>query len=62
MITGAFPYRLPNPVLLIFVRQRMVKSRQKKLNERWGVETSAKGTRFKLNRDMAGEYRRLGAM
>lgn len=35
-------------------RQRMVKSRQKKLDERWGAETSAKGTRFKLNRDMAG--------
>ncbi|KAJ6616249.1 P-loop containing nucleoside triphosphate hydrolase protein [Mycena sp. CBHHK59/15] len=33
-------------------RQRMVKSRQKKLDERWGVEASAKGTRFKLNRDM----------
>ncbi|TDL18835.1 P-loop containing nucleoside triphosphate hydrolase protein [Rickenella mellea] len=35
-------------------RMRMVKSRQKKLDERWGVETSAKGTRFKLNRDRAG--------
>ncbi|KAI0761905.1 P-loop containing nucleoside triphosphate hydrolase protein [Irpex lacteus] len=33
---------------------RMAKSRQKKLDERWGAETSAKGTRFKLNRDMAG--------
>jgi ABC-type uncharacterized transport system YnjBCD ATPase subunit len=32
----------------------MVKSRQRKLDERFGVETSAKGTRFKLNRDMAG--------
>lgn len=32
----------------------MVKTRTKKLNERWGAETSAKGTRFKLNRDMAG--------
>ncbi|KAJ7223921.1 P-loop containing nucleoside triphosphate hydrolase protein [Mycena rebaudengoi] len=37
-------------------RQRMVKSRQKKLDERWGVETSAKGTRFKLNRDMEGYF------
>ncbi|KAJ7129275.1 P-loop containing nucleoside triphosphate hydrolase protein [Mycena epipterygia] len=37
-------------------RQRMVKSRQKKLDERWGAETSAKGTRFKLNRDMAGYH------
>ncbi|GAA6024343.1 hypothetical protein JCM8202_003687 [Rhodotorula sphaerocarpa] len=35
-------------------RSRMVKSREKKLEERWGAETSAKGTRFKLNRDMAG--------
>ncbi|CAK5275316.1 unnamed protein product [Mycena citricolor] len=35
-------------------RARMAKSRQKKLDERWGAETSAKGTRFKLNRDMAG--------
>ncbi|KAJ7740893.1 P-loop containing nucleoside triphosphate hydrolase protein [Mycena olivaceomarginata] len=37
-------------------RMRMVKSRQKKLDERWGAETSAKGTRFKLNRDMAGYF------
>ncbi|KAJ6482821.1 P-loop containing nucleoside triphosphate hydrolase protein [Mycena vitilis] len=37
-------------------RQRMVKSRQKKLDERFGVETSAKGTRFKLNRDMEGYH------
>ncbi|KAF7332392.1 Iron complex transport system ATP-binding protein [Mycena kentingensis (nom. inval.)] len=34
-------------------RQRMVKSRQKKLDDRWGMEKSAKGTRFKLQRDMA---------
>ncbi|KAK0701733.1 putative transporter protein [Lasiosphaeria miniovina] len=33
---------------------RQAKSRQKKLDERWGVQTSAKGTRFKLNRDLAG--------
>ncbi|KAF7355682.1 Iron complex transport system ATP-binding protein [Mycena sanguinolenta] len=37
-------------------RMRMVKSRQKKLDERWGAETSAKGTRFKLNRDMVGYF------
>ncbi|GAA5910406.1 ABC-F family ATP-binding cassette domain-containing protein [Sporobolomyces salmoneus] len=37
-------------------RQRMVKSRQKKLDERFGVEQSAKGTRFKLNRDLAGYH------
>ncbi|KAM0747556.1 P-loop containing nucleoside triphosphate hydrolase protein [Meredithblackwellia eburnea MCA 4105] len=43
-------------------RQRMVKSRQKKLDERWGAEVSAKGTRFKLNRDMVGFFNtnRLG--
>ncbi|KAH8102112.1 P-loop containing nucleoside triphosphate hydrolase protein [Cristinia sonorae] len=35
---------------------KQVKSRQKKLDERWGLETSAKGTRFKLNRDMAGYF------
>ena len=34
----------------------MAKSRQKKLDERWGVDTSAKGGRFKLNRDMAGYH------
>lgn len=27
-----------------------------RLTERFGVETSAKGTRFKLNRDMAGYF------
>jgi ATP-binding cassette subfamily F protein 3 len=27
-----------------------------RLDERWGAETSAKGTRFKLNRDMAGYH------
>ncbi|ODO05526.1 hypothetical protein I350_04577 [Cryptococcus amylolentus CBS 6273] len=37
-------------------RLRMVKSRSKKLNDRWGNETSAKGTRFKLNRDLAGHH------
>lgn len=33
---------------------RQAKSRQKKLDERMGMEVSAKGTRFKLNRDMPG--------
>ncbi|GAA6005938.1 hypothetical protein JCM11491_004066 [Sporobolomyces phaffii] len=37
-------------------RQRMVKSRQRKLDERFGVEQSASGHRFKLNRDMAGYH------
>ena len=37
-------------------RLRMVKSRSKKLNERWGLETSAKGTRFKINRDLGGYH------
>jgi ATPase subunit of ABC transporter with duplicated ATPase domains len=31
-------------------------SRKKKLDERMGMQTSAKGTRFKLNRDRAGYY------
>ncbi|KAG8945886.1 hypothetical protein FRC04_012246 [Tulasnella sp. 424] len=35
---------------------RMAKSRQKKLDERWGMEVSAKGTRFKLNRDLTGYH------
>ncbi|POS78372.1 ABC transporter [Diaporthe helianthi] len=37
-------------------RIRQAKMRQKKLDERWGVETSAKGGRFKLNRDLAGYH------
>lgn len=37
-------------------RLKMVKTRTKKLTERWGAETSAKGTRFKLNRDLAGYH------
>ncbi|EJT74698.1 hypothetical protein GGTG_08536 [Gaeumannomyces tritici R3-111a-1] len=37
-------------------RVRQAKSRQRKLDERWGVEVSAKGTRFKLNRDMVGWF------
>src|SRR5690348_5470493 len=40
--------------LFIQYSLRMVKSRTKKLNDRWGNETSAKGTRFKLNRDLVG--------
>ncbi|KAI0388857.1 ABC transporter [Xylariaceae sp. FL0594] len=35
---------------------RQAKSRQKKLDDRWGVETSARGGRFKLNRDHAGYH------
>ncbi|KAJ3094318.1 hypothetical protein HDU97_008246 [Phlyctochytrium planicorne] len=34
----------------------MVASRQKKLDERFGLEVSAKGTRFKLNRDLVGYF------
>jgi ATP-binding cassette subfamily F protein 3 len=34
----------------------MVKSRQRKLDERWGNERSASGGRFKLNRDLAGYH------
>ncbi|OJJ45741.1 hypothetical protein ASPZODRAFT_133606 [Penicilliopsis zonata CBS 506.65] len=33
---------------------RMAKSRQKKVNDRMGIQVSAKGTRFKLNRDLPG--------
>lgn len=33
---------------------RQAKSRQKKLDDRWGMQVNAKGGRFKLNRDMAG--------
>lgn len=35
---------------------RQAKMRQKKLDDRWGVETSAKGGRFKLNRDLQGYH------
>ncbi|KAI1107752.1 P-loop containing nucleoside triphosphate hydrolase protein [Jackrogersella minutella] len=35
---------------------RQAKSRQKKLDERWGLEVSAKGGRFKLNRDLTGYH------
>lgn len=37
-------------------RVKQAKSRQRKLDDRWGVEVSAKGTRFKLNRDMVGWF------
>lgn len=37
-------------------KQRMVKSREKKLNDRWGLETNAAGHRFKLNRDLQGYF------
>ncbi|KAK1596431.1 P-loop containing nucleoside triphosphate hydrolase protein, partial [Colletotrichum navitas] len=33
---------------------RQAKSRQKKLDDRWGLQVSSKGGRFKLNRDLAG--------
>ncbi|KAI1482431.1 P-loop containing nucleoside triphosphate hydrolase protein [Daldinia eschscholtzii] len=35
---------------------RQAKSRQKKLDNRWGMEVSAKGGRFKLNRDLVGYH------
>ncbi|KAI0196299.1 ABC transporter [Xylaria flabelliformis] len=35
---------------------RQAKSRQKKLDDRWGLETSARGGRFKLNRDLMGYH------
>ncbi|KAI0132118.1 ABC transporter [Xylariales sp. AK1849] len=35
---------------------RQAKSRQKKLDERWGLEVGAKGGRFKLNRDLPGYH------
>ncbi|KAH6995319.1 ABC transporter [Ilyonectria destructans] len=37
-------------------RLRQAKSRQKKLDERWGLEVNAKGGRFKLNRDLTGHH------
>jgi ATPase subunit of ABC transporter with duplicated ATPase domains len=35
---------------------RQAKSRQKKLDDRMGLQVSAKGTRFKLNRDLEGYH------
>lgn len=37
-------------------RIRQAKQRQKKLDDRWGLEVSAKGGRFKLNRDLQGYH------
>ncbi|KAK8128344.1 hypothetical protein PG984_009452 [Apiospora sp. TS-2023a] len=35
---------------------RQAKSRQKKLDDRWGLETNSQGGRFKLNRDLVGYH------
>ncbi|KAK8079837.1 hypothetical protein PG997_007655 [Apiospora hydei] len=35
---------------------RQAKSRQKKLNDRWGLEVNSQGGRFKLNRDLVGYH------
>ncbi|PWN48756.1 P-loop containing nucleoside triphosphate hydrolase protein [Violaceomyces palustris] len=35
---------------------RMVKSRQRKLDDRWGLDVNAKGHKFKLNRDLVGYH------
>ncbi|KAI2834822.1 hypothetical protein CBS147321_10514 [Aspergillus niger] len=35
---------------------RQAKSRQKKLDNRWGMEVGARGGRFKLNRDLVGYH------
>ncbi|KAI1807629.1 P-loop containing nucleoside triphosphate hydrolase protein [Daldinia bambusicola] len=37
-------------------RVRQAKARQKKLDNRWGLEVGARGGRFKLNRDLAGYH------
>lgn len=37
-------------------KMRMVKSRQKKLDDRWGLEVNSKGHKFKLNRDFGGYH------
>lgn len=37
-------------------RIRQAKQRQKKLDDRWGLEVSSKGTRFKINRDLPGYH------
>ncbi|KAG9093035.1 hypothetical protein FRC06_011704, partial [Ceratobasidium sp. 370] len=37
-------------------KARMVKSRQKKLDDRWGLEVNDKGHKFKLNRDLGGYH------
>ncbi|KAF4467920.1 hypothetical protein FALBO_5224 [Fusarium albosuccineum] len=35
---------------------RQAKSRQKKLDDRWGLQVNARGGRFKLNRDLVGYH------
>ncbi|KAK8042713.1 ABC transporter ATP-binding protein YheS [Apiospora phragmitis] len=35
---------------------RQAKSRQKKLDDRWGLEVNSQGGRFKLNRDLVGYH------
>ncbi|KAM5348157.1 hypothetical protein ACJ41O_007981 [Fusarium nematophilum] len=35
---------------------RQAKSRQKKLDDRWGMQVNAKGGRFKVNRDLPGYH------
>lgn len=35
-------------------KMRQAKSRQKRLDNRWGMQVNARGGRFKLNRDLAG--------
>ena len=37
-------------------KMRQAKSRQKKLDDRFGLQTNARGGRFKLNRDLAGYH------
>lgn len=37
-------------------RIRQAKQRQKKLDDRWGLEVNVKGGRFKLNRDLVGYH------
>ncbi|KAI6261589.1 hypothetical protein MCOR29_007383 [Pyricularia oryzae] len=37
-------------------RVKQAKMRQKKLDDRWGLEVNAKGGRFKLNRDLVGYH------
>lgn len=37
-------------------RQKMTKSRERKLQDRWGIEANSSGHRFKLNRDLAGYH------
>jgi ATPase subunit of ABC transporter with duplicated ATPase domains len=37
-------------------KMKQAVSRQKKIDERMGLQVSAKGTRFKLNRDLVGKY------